>query len=296
MSLFRNIFSELVERKLWPVALGLLAALIAVPVLLAKPADEGAPPSQAAPGSALLGANSAKLLGETQPAVSVRGDGGFRKRVNRLARKNPFVQQARSRGDAGESAQLPTSTTTGASTPTGGGTTPTGPTTTTPTGDNLRLYSYVAKVEFGRIGSTKEKNLDPGEFLPSENNPVLLYVTASNEGDKAMFVVTAGATARGDGECSPSASDCQLLTLRKDDVEFIEVPVSQDSVVTYELKLVNIVLKEIKNPPKVESKPITFQPNSHRIQEMRRAMRAKRASRKSQRTKRIFSALDQLGF
>jgi hypothetical protein len=290
----RSILDELVERRLWPVALALLAALVAVPVLLSKPADEGEPAQQPPVAGSLLGGNSAKLLGETQPAVSVRTDGRFRKRVGRLARKNPFVQQAIPKG-GGDSLKLPTGTT-GASTPTGGGTTPTAPTTTTPTGDNLRLFNYVAKVEFGRIGSTKKKNLDPGEFLPSENNPVLLYVTASNEGDRAMFVVTAGATARGDGECSPSGTDCQLLTMGKDDVEFIEVPVSQDSVVTYELKLVNIVLKEIKDPPKVESRPVTFKPNSRHIQEMRRAMRAKRANRQAQRTKRIFSALDQLGF
>jgi hypothetical protein len=285
MSVVRSLLSELIERRLWPVAVGLLAALIAVPVLLSKPATEGSPPSQATPGSALLGSSSAKLLGETQPAVSVRSEGAFRKHVNRLARKNPFVQQATGAKPSSDAAvKLPDSTTTTGTTPTTNGTTtPTTNGTTTPT---TKIYRYEAKVKFGRIGSTKEKSVDPGEFLPSKNNPVLLYVAASNSGDEALFVVTSGATARGDADCSPSDSDCQLLTMKKDNVEFIEVSVSQDTVVTYELELVDIVLKEVKNPPSIQSKPLEFNPSSRRLQRMSKAMR----------TKRVFSALDQLGF
>jgi hypothetical protein len=286
MSFVRNTFSELMERRLWPVAVGLLVALVAVPVLVSKPASESAPPSQAAPGSSLLGANSSKLLGETQPAVSVQSEGRFRKHVGRLARKNPFIQQARS-GGRSDSAQLPTSSTGGGTTPTSGST----PTTTTPTNnDNLKLYRYVAKVKFGKIGATKEKSVDPGEFLPSETNPVVLYIAATNDGSKALFVVTPGANARGDADCKPSTSDCQLLTMKKGNVEFIEVPVSEDEVVTYELDLDEVVLKEVTNPPKVESNPVTFQPTARSIQKVRRQMRQAR------RTKRVFSALDQLGF
>jgi hypothetical protein len=74
--------------------------------------------------------------------------------------------------------------------------------------------------------------------------------------------------------------------MKKGNVEFIEVPVSADTVVTYELELTDIVLKEVTNPPEVQSKPVVFRPNSRRVQQMRQAMR----------TKRVFSALDKLGF
>jgi hypothetical protein len=283
MNAVRSMLSELVERRLWPVAAGLLVALVAVPVLLSKPATEGASTSQPSTGSPLLGGSSAKLLGETQPAVSVRSAGAFRKHVNRLARKNPFIQQATGVSQSSGSVQLPnTTTTTGGTTPTSG-TTPTTPTTTTPT---TKFYRYVAKVKFGKISSTKEKSVNPGEFLPSKTNPVLLYIAATNSGDKALFVVTSGATARGDADCSPSTSDCQLLSMKKDNVEFIEVPVSQDTVATYELELVDIVLKEVKNPPSLQSNPVAFNPSSRRLQRMSQAMR----------TKRVFSTLDKLGF
>jgi hypothetical protein len=122
--------------------------------------------------------------------------------------------------------------------------------------------------------------------MPSEQNPVTLYVAASNDGEKALFLIAPNATARGDGTCSPSESDCQILTMKKGNIEFIEVPVSADAVVTYELELVDVVLKEVKDTPAVENKPIVFQPNSRRVEKLRQAMR----------TKRVFSALDKLGF
>jgi hypothetical protein len=293
MSFISSTWSELVERRLWPVAVGLLVALVAVPLLLSKPAEEPAPPSQPSPSSALLGANSAKLLGETQPAVSVSSDSGVRKHVERLSRKNPFVQQGGGSSSSGNAtAQLPTTsttTTTGGGTPTSGTTTPT-TTTPPPTSTTPRLYRYVAKVKFGKIGSTKEKSVDPGEFLPSKTNPVLLYIAATDDGSKALFVVTSGATARGDADCSPGDSNCQLLTMKNGNVEFIEVSVSQDEVVTYELELVDIVLKEVKNPPKLQSNPVTFTPSSHAVQKVRGQMR------QSTRTKRVFNALGKLGF
>ena len=39
-----DLWQDLREKRLWPVALLLLAALVAVPVLLAKPAEDPGPP------------------------------------------------------------------------------------------------------------------------------------------------------------------------------------------------------------------------------------------------------------
>ena len=61
-------FKQLVERKLWPIALLLVAALVAVPFLLSKPAeDTPLPPST----TAALGADSTESvvsLGEPSDA------------------------------------------------------------------------------------------------------------------------------------------------------------------------------------------------------------------------------------
>ena len=40
MSFFKNVWSDLVERKLWPVAVGLVIALVALPVALGRGGGE----------------------------------------------------------------------------------------------------------------------------------------------------------------------------------------------------------------------------------------------------------------
>ena len=47
MSLLRGIWSDLVDKRLWPVALVLVVAVVAIPVLLHKQADKVAGPSAA---------------------------------------------------------------------------------------------------------------------------------------------------------------------------------------------------------------------------------------------------------
>ena len=78
MSFVRNLYADLMEKRLWPVALGLLVALVAIPVLLAKPAGESASTGTPPTDNALLGADSAALIGETKAVVTVGSDGGFR--------------------------------------------------------------------------------------------------------------------------------------------------------------------------------------------------------------------------
>jgi hypothetical protein len=68
MSVPRNMLKELVDRKLWPIALVLVIALVAVPVLLTKKAstDIVTPPSGPLPYSS----------GTTLPAISVKNAPG----------------------------------------------------------------------------------------------------------------------------------------------------------------------------------------------------------------------------
>jgi hypothetical protein len=289
MSFVKNLYADLVEKRLWPVAAGLLIALVAVPVLLAKPASESSP--QAPADTALLSKEAAALVEETKPVVTLGADGPFRKHVDRLPRKNPFVQQARQpSGSASEAATVATGTT-GSSGSTGV------PGTTTPTsgtgGDtgggsqSQKLYRYVAEVKFGRIGKTKKETVSPAEFMPSEQNPVILFLGADDSGDNALFLVSPEVTARGDGVCVPSDSNCQIVRMKKDDVEFFEVSLSAETVVTYELELTDISLKEVKDAPgKTQGTSGGLgQLNAAKLRQMRRAMRSKR----------LFEALHELG-
>ncbi len=80
MTFVRNLLSDLVARRLWPVAVVLLAALVAVPVLLAG--DVEAPPAPQASAEPDLGSS---------PLVSVASDEpiGGRTPIGR----NPFAQK-----------------------------------------------------------------------------------------------------------------------------------------------------------------------------------------------------------
>jgi hypothetical protein len=286
MNLVKNLYADLMEKRLWPVAAALLVALVAVPVLLAKPAGESTSSSTAATDTALLGKESAALLGETKPIVSLGGDGGFRKHVARLSRKDPFVQQARGRapkGGEGATLEAPDGTSAGGASPVQA------PGTTAPSGGQqpVKLYEWVARVKFGQIGKGKAKTVTPAEFMPSEQNPVLLFLGADESGKDALFLVSAEATARGDGVCVPSESNCQIVRMGKDDIEFFEVALSAETVITYELELVDIELKEVKNATTSERNAEFLERlTTRKLQQIREAMR----------TKRVFKALDELGF
>jgi hypothetical protein len=289
MNFVRNLYADLIEKRLWPVAVGLLVALVAIPVLVAKPATESGSTAPTTADTALLGADSAALIGETKPVVSLGSDGGFRKHVARLERKDPFIQQAKDKvSKSSENATVEAGGTTGAQ-----GTTPTttspDSTTTTPSGGEqpVKLYEWTASVKFGMIDQTKSETVTPAEFMPSENNPVLLFLGADESGKHALFLVSSEATSRGDGTCTPSESSCQIVKLAKGDVQFFEVALSADTVITYELELTDIKLKEVENAK-------TSQRNAEFIQKLTSSKL--RQIRESMRTKRVFKALGDLGF
>lgn len=100
MSVLHDTWRQLVRRKLWPVALLLLLALVAVPVLLAKEPEVAAPPATPPPSEASLAA------GPGDPIVALAGveDRAKRRRVLG-SRKDPFALSpaaARAAADAAE--------------------------------------------------------------------------------------------------------------------------------------------------------------------------------------------------
>jgi hypothetical protein len=287
MSFVRNLYADLIEKRLWPVAVALLVALVAIPVLVAKPAGEstsaGTPPAD----TALLGADSAALIGETKSVVSLGSDGGFRKHIARLARKDPFIQQEKDKPS-----KVSENATVEAGGSTGSGTTiptETPGSTTTPSGGEqpVKLYEWVASVKFGKIDQTKQETVSPAEFMPSENNPVLLFLGADESGKNALFLVSSEATSRGDGSCVPSESNCQIVKLGKGDVQFFEVALSAETVITYELELTDIELHEVENAS-------ASQRNAEFLEKLTASKL--RQIREAMRTKRVFKALGDLGF
>jgi hypothetical protein len=92
----------------------------------------------------------------------------------------------------------------------------------------------------GRQGDmVKKRGVKQLSFLPSEANPVVVYLGANEAGTRAVFDISSDVTsASGDGRCLPSASACKFVVLQRGEVETFDY--SPDPGAPYRLKLLAI--------------------------------------------------------
>ena len=258
MTFLRNVLRDLVEKRLWPVAIALVAALIAVPIVLGGGSDAGAPAADVAAGSPGAADHrdvaGAQVVSLEKPATGAVHRPG--------ATRDPFVQhhlpKVKTLDAALSSAvkaatdsisKLAGTTSSGAGS---GGTTTTTPTTgtTSPsttkknsdtTSDSSPDDTYHVTLKFGEAGAEKTYNnvarLTP---LPSADNPFFVFLGLKSDGKSAVFLVDADAVPSGDGACEPSPDSCEQVVLKKGDVEFFELQSGTAGVVQYQLELKDI--------------------------------------------------------
>jgi hypothetical protein len=91
-------------------------------------------------------------------------------------------------------------------------------------GGGLVLFETRVDVKMGPIGHVKKfDDVKESDFLPERQTPVLVYLGARIDLSRAMFLVSPDVTAtKGDGECGPSAKDCQVLRMREGDTRVID--------------------------------------------------------------------------
>jgi hypothetical protein len=220
-----DLWHDLKQKRLAPVAVVLAAGLVAVPVLLAKPAST--PPAPAAVATA-AGAKPdvLKQLAKVKLGENVPGDGST---LGVFDADNPFAPPkgaikkqkdpaATAAGPTGNSSGTPAGSDTGG-TGTGGGTT-TDPGTTggTPGGTpntgggtttTTTTYKYVVDLTFSANGRTRRiKGMEKLDMLPSQNSPLLIFMGVTPKGSNAVFLVDSTLEAAGEGRCKPSASEC----------------------------------------------------------------------------------------
>src|SRR3954471_6900253 len=91
---FLELWHDLREKRLWPVAVGLLAATVAIPVVMLKPASEGSPaPVVATPAP----------KGDTLPAVEVDTSPSHGSRLEPFSQRAPFKPLADLKKDPADS-------------------------------------------------------------------------------------------------------------------------------------------------------------------------------------------------
>jgi hypothetical protein len=265
----RSTIDDLVEKRLWPVAAVLLIALVGIPVLLSKPADEQPAPVSTAVTPA-VGAGDA--LSAFQPAVSAEGkkSSEIRKKLKGFQTKDPFKPQNIAGGGssgAGGSVEVqggdatagggstdasiadspPLGTSGGGAV--GGDSTDTSGTTTEP---QTFYYTYAADVRFGKEGNLDRKTLNQFRSLPSSENPVVVFMGVKEDGETAIFLLSSAASSTGEGNCEPDDT-CTFLYMKEGDKQRLEAVNENDEVVTYELVLLGIDVKRTDGPEKAAS-------------------------------------------
>jgi hypothetical protein len=253
---FGDVIYDLRSRGLLPLAALLLVAMLAVPVLIARMGTDAPPPPDVTAAE-----SAAELAPENQNAVLAYSPGvrDYRKRLNDLPSKDPFVQQFAGPADA--AAELPEATDvaasgtgTGTSTGSGGGTATGGDeeVVTENSGGKVetRYYFYETDVLIGEVNTqlTRRNRIQPFTYLPSLQTPVLVFLGNSSNGKRAIFLVSDGVIGQaGAGACSPSPEDCQLLSLAPGETEDLVYGLDNK---TYRIKVQGIKLKVSNKPPK----------------------------------------------
>jgi hypothetical protein len=244
MNVLTDTLRGLVRRRLWPVALLLIAAGAAVPTVLTK--HPVATPAPALPATASSAPSADSVF--VSAAGDDQGDSG---RHVIGSRKDPFapapLPKAKHHKTAKKSSATATATPTPAPAPApapatsgGGGSTTTPPVSTPPVAPAPAPARVVfpkdsLSVRFG-TSSTARRTLQVRQTLPSNSNPVLVYMGLEDGGKTAVFMVGSDVTSlQGDGRCAPAGTTCDTLRLKAGDTEFVSVAGAQ-----YELDLVKV--------------------------------------------------------
>ena len=75
-------------------------------------------------------------------------------------------------------------------------------------------FTYVLDVTFWANGKRRKiKGLEKLDMLPSQVNPLLIFMGVSDNAGNAVFLVDSTLKTTGEGKCKPSHSDCAFLYL-----------------------------------------------------------------------------------
>jgi hypothetical protein len=246
VSFVRNLVADLVAKRLWPVALVLALALIAVPVLLAQGVDEAPAPNVPVAQERQVGDSVVTPAADTpRRGANPTGRNPFKQRnVAPTEVTGVNLDKDGSAADAGGDWTVGSGPDV-----TGGlpalddidvipvGGTDTGPALPKPDARE----SYRVDLRFGQDGSLTRRNdvarLSP---LPSADDPFFVFMGVLADGKTALFLVSSDAEATGDGTCKPTPENCERVEMQAGQTEFFDVTTPDGATVQYQLDLVRV--------------------------------------------------------
>jgi hypothetical protein len=234
MNAVTSIWRQLVRRRLWPVAILLVAALAAVPVMLTREPEVAALPPDPATATA---AKVDDTIAEPVVAQVTPEDRSRRRRVLGAV-KDPF-RPAPVKKPKADKAQVdvPEVKTPGASPAdpgfgsvpsSGSGSSSGGFITPVVTEPAPKKTYYAAGTIIVRFGESSQETLDRFTVrklgpVPDDELPLLIYMGLTKNGKKAKFLVDASIEVDGDGDCKPHPASCETIELAVGETEFLDV-------------------------------------------------------------------------
>jgi hypothetical protein len=217
MNAVTTIWRQLVRNKLWPVAVLLLAALVAVPVLLAR---EPAVPETIAPVTVSTEADDS--IAEPIVAKVTAEDRDRRRRVLGV-RKDPFRPAPVKEPKPVEQPDTPDQSQPEA--PSTGGTDGGGSGSGEPAEAPVFYEPGTIIVRFGDATSEELPRFAVPKLgpVPDDEFPLLVYMGLTKDGKRAKFLIDAALEVDGDGTCKPHPSNCEVIELAVGETEFLDV-------------------------------------------------------------------------
>lgn len=250
MSMLRSIRADLLNPRILPVLIALSLALVGAVAYLALGGSSAAtppPPVSSGTGSTAPGegpsvtqvpANAKDAIAETTSGSQYQRQGPSRDPFKSLvkpaastaatkATSTSSGQAASGTANSGSSSAKPGSSGSSQST----STTAPAPAATTPakaapkpTHTGLTsTQAYEVSLSLTSQGGSLNA-VDPLErlsVLPSEPQPLLVYLGVLKGGHRALFVVQPGTAVSGPGGCTPGPTDCEILSLAEGQIETI---------------------------------------------------------------------------
>lgn len=271
-----DIWHDLREKRLWPVAVALAVGLIALPVLLSRSSAGDSTAPAPSPVPAATGPKDPRALASVRLATDDR-DSYF----GTFDPSDPFRPAGDGEGEAstaesaadtattdGAVASAAPATTSGGSTgstsspslgiidsPSAGGFTET-PSTSDGSADNNGSgnsqpepaeYTFVVDATF--VANGRKRKLDGMErldMLPNRSAPLLLFLGVAAKGGNAVFLVDSTLQAAGEGKCKPREDDCAFLYLGPGSEEMF----TNDQGDSYTLRIREIRKVKVGDEPK----------------------------------------------
>jgi hypothetical protein len=216
--LLQDLWHDLREKRLWPIAALMLLGIVAIPAVLTESSADA--PAPAAAPSATAERPKLDVALDTDAAVSsgtgsaldvFSADDPFSPPKGIAAKPATGATSASAAGASGEGKSAPSGG--GESAPGSGGTPPTGP--GTPVGPpRTTEYEYVADVTFWNGERRRTiRGLRKLDMLPNESAPALIFMGATSDGGDAVFLVDSTLSTTGEGRCSPAPDNCAFVAI-----------------------------------------------------------------------------------